>query len=193
VRQAALCPLPRTLALSREVQREAVVVQSLSASVWALNTNSRVFQRWPQQASPSASTASAAQLVPSFATHQACAAGPSKSGLPHTPAALSLGPRRPPRQARQCTLLRCVGASHGQGHGGAGSKPASFQAGGGSFSSSQLFVALICLQSSNARQARPAEIHWPAASRRASSNLRANPSVKGTKCGEPHFAPYVER
>jgi hypothetical protein len=25
------------------------------------------------------------------------------------------------------------------------------------------------------------------------NTVRANPSVKGTKCGKPHFAPYVER
>jgi hypothetical protein len=27
----------------------------------------------------------------------------------------------------------------------------------------------------------------------ANSKVPPNPSVKGTKCGEPHFAPYVER
>jgi hypothetical protein len=61
-----------------------VVKQSHSVSVPALNANCGVFKRWPQQALPAACTATAAQLVPSFAAHQACAAGPNESGLPHT-------------------------------------------------------------------------------------------------------------
>jgi hypothetical protein len=172
-----------------------VVEQSPSASVPALNTNRRVFQRWPQQASPAACTATAAQLVPSVATHQACAAAPSKSGLPHTPAALCLGPRPSGRQALQFKRFRGVGASRGQGECGAGSGSSvpSFQVGSWSASWPQFLVASARLSRSNARQAKPAEIHWLLAGRRALPTLRANPSVKGTKCGKPHFAPYLER
>jgi hypothetical protein len=174
-------PLPRS-------PRGAVVKQSPSASVPALNTNYRVFQRWPQQASPAACTATAAQLVPSVATHQACAAGPSKSGLPHTPAAR-------PRQALQFKRLRSAGASRGQGESGAGSRflLASFQVGSKSFSRSWPFVASARLLTSNARQAKPAEMQRSSFGRRSFPTLRANPSVKGTKCGKPHFAPYLER
>jgi hypothetical protein len=172
-----------------------VVEQSPSASVPALNTNCRVFQRWPQQAPPAASTATAAQLVPSLATHQACAAGPSKSGLPPTPAAQCLSARPPLRWALEFTRLRGVGASRGQGKSGAGSRffSASFQVGSSSFSRTRPLVASARLPASNARQARPAEIHWHALGQRVLPRLRANPSVKGTKCGKPHFAPYLER
>jgi hypothetical protein len=186
----------RTLPLTSNVSppprspREAVVEQSLSALLPALNTNSRDFQRWPQQALPAASTATAAQLVPSFAAQQACAAGPSKSGLPHTPAALSLSPRRPPCRPRQYTRLRCVGASRGQGRVGAGSRPASFKVGSRSSFSSWLLVAPARLSASNARQAKPAEMHWPAVGRLASSRPRANPSIKRTCLRQ---AAYFER
>jgi hypothetical protein len=172
-----------------------VVKQSPSASVPALNTNSRVLQRWSQQASPAASTALAAQLVPSVATHQACAAGPGKSGLPHTPAARCLLQHPAPRQALQFKHLRCAGASRGQGESGAGSRffLASFQVGSKSFSQSWPFVASARLLRSNCRQAKPAEMQRSSFGRRAFHTLRANPSVKGTKCGAPHFAPYLER
>jgi hypothetical protein len=169
-----------------------VVKQSPSPSVPALNTNFRVFQRWPQQASPAAFTTTAAQLVPSFATHQACAAGPNKSGLPHTPAALCYGPRPPLRQALQFERLRCVGASRSQGESGAGSKffLASFQVGSRSFSRSWPFVASDRLLRSNARQAKPAEMQRSSFVRRALPRLRANPSIKRTCLRQ---AAYVER
>lgn len=172
-----------------------MVQQSPSASVPALNTNSRVLQRWSQQASPAACTATGAQLVPSVATHQACAAGPNKSGLPHTPAARCLLQRPATRQALQFKRLRSAGASRGQGESGAGSRffLASFQAGSKSFSRSWPFVASARLLRSNCRQAKPAEMQRSSFGRRAFHTLRANPSVKGTKCGKPHFAPYLER
>jgi hypothetical protein len=165
-----------------------VVKQSPSASVPALNTNCRVFQRWPQQASPAACTATASQPVPSVATHQACAAGPSKSGLPHTPAARCLLQRPAPPQALQFKRLRSAGASRGQGESGAGSRflLPSFEVGNWLAVRSWQFVASARLLRSNTRQAKPAEMQ-------RSSTLRANPSVKGTKCGKPHFAPYLER
>jgi hypothetical protein len=172
-----------------------VVEQSPSASVPALSTNFRVFQRWPQQASPAASPATAAQLVPSIATHQACAAGPNESGLPHTPAAQCLCQRPALRLALQFKRHRGVGASRGQGECGAGSRisPSSFQVGSWSASWPQFLVASARLPRSNARQAKPAEIHWLLAGRRALPTLRANPSVKGTSCGKPQAAPYLER
>lgn len=172
-----------------------MVEQSPSASLQALNSNCCVFQRCSQQASPAASTATAAQLVPSVATHQACAVGPSKSGLPHTPAARCLLRRPALRQALQFNRLRGVGASRGRGESGAGSKflLASFRVGSRSFSRSWLLVASALLLRSHTRQAEPAVMHWPAVGRHALVRLRANPSVKGTKCGEPHFAPYLER
>jgi hypothetical protein len=172
-----------------------VVKQSPSPSVPALNTNFRVFQRWPQQASPAASTSTAAQLVPSFATHQAFAVGPSKSGRPHTPVAWRLSLRRPLRWALQITRPCGVCASRGQGKSGAGSRffSAPFQVGSSSFSWPRSLVASACLPASNARQAEPAAIHWPALGRRAFSRPRANPSVKGTSCAYAHAAPYVER
>jgi hypothetical protein len=172
-----------------------VVKQSPSASVPVLNTNSHVFKRWSQQASPAASTATAAELVPSFTTHQACAVGPNKSGLPHTPAAQRLLPRPTLRQALQFKRLRSVRVSRSQGKSGAGFKFSvpSFQAGSRSASWPQRLVASARLLRSNARQAKPAEMHWLLAGRRALPTLRANPSVKGTKCGKPHFAPYLER
>jgi hypothetical protein len=181
-------PLPRS-------PREVVVEQSSSASVPALNTNSRALQRWSQQAPPAAPTATAAQLVPSFATHQACAAGPSKSGPPHTPAARCLLPRPALRQALQCKRRRSVGASRGQGKVGSSSRfvLASAQASSRSLSRSRPSVASARLLRSNTRQAKPAAMHWPAVGRRALVTLRANPPVKGTKCGKPHFAPYLER
>jgi hypothetical protein len=172
-----------------------VVEQSSSASVPASNANSRTIQRWSQQASPAAFTATAAQLVPSLTTHQACAVGPNKSGLPHTPVALCLGPHPHLRQAVKFKRLRGVVVSRGRGESGAGSKflLASFQVGSRSFSRSWLLVASARLLRSNTRQAKPAVMHWPAFGLRALSRLRANPSVKGTKCGKPHFAPYLER
>lgn len=181
-------PLPRN-------PREVVVLQALAASAAALNTNTCAFQPWPQQASPAASTATAAELVPSLTTHQACAAGPSKSGLPHTPAAQCHGSRLPSRQALQFKRLRGVGASRGQSERRAGSRFSgpSFQVGSWSGSWPQLFVPSVRLLRSNARQAQPAEMHWLPAGQRALPTLRANPSVKGTKCGKPHFAPYLER
>jgi hypothetical protein len=172
-----------------------VVKQSLSVSAAVLNTNTGAFQRWPQQSSPAASTAKAAELMPSVTTHQACAAGPSKSGLPHTPAALCLGPRPSRHQVLQFKRFRGVGASRGQGECCASSRFSvpSFQVGSWSASWPQFLVASARLPRSNARQAKPAEIHWLLAGRRALPTLRANPSVKGTKCGKPHFAPYLER
>jgi hypothetical protein len=169
-----------------------VVEQSPSASTPVLNTNSRVFRRWSQQASPAASTATAAQRVPSSATHQACAAGPSKSGLPHTPAALCPSPSRPLREALEFKRLRGVGASRGQGKSAAGSRFSvpSFQVGSKSFSWPQLLVASARLLRSNARRAKPAEIHWLPFGRRASPTLRANPSIKRTCLRQ---AAYVER
>jgi hypothetical protein len=172
-----------------------VVEQSPSASAPVLNTNCRVFRRWSQQASPAASTATAAQLATSFTTHQACAAGPSKSGLPHTPAALCLGPRPSRHQVLQFKRFRGVGASRGQGECCASSRFSvpSFQVGSWSASWPQFLVASARLPRSNARQAKPAEIHWLLAGRRALPTLRANPSVKGTSCGKPQAAPYLER
>jgi hypothetical protein len=172
-----------------------VVQQVLPASAPVLNSNSSALQRWPQQALPAASTATAAQLAPSFPTHQACAAGPSKSGLPHTPAAPCLLARPALRQDLQFKRLRGVGVSRSQGKSGAGSRFSvpSFQVGNRSASWPQLLVASLCLPRSNTRQAKPAEMQWHPFGRRALSRLRANPSVKGTNCGEPQFAPYLER
>jgi hypothetical protein len=169
-----------------------VVKKSPSASVPALNTNCRVFQRWPQQASPAACTATAAQLVPSVATQQACAAGPSKSGLPHTPAALCLLRRPAPRQALQFMRLRCVGASPARGESNAGSRLflASFQVASRSLSRSWLLVALSRLLRSNTRQAKPTEMQRSSFGLRALSTLRANPSIKRTCLRQ---AAYVER
>jgi hypothetical protein len=178
-------PLPRS-------PIEVVVEQSPSASVPVLNTNSRVCRRWSQQASPAASTATAAEPVPSFAAQQACAAGPSKSGLPHTPAAQCLGPRPPLRQALQFRRLRCVGASRGQSErcAGSGFSVASFQVGSRSASWSRLLVAPSRLLRSNTRQAKPAGMHTLPFGWRAFSTLRANPSIKRTCLRQ---AAYVER
>jgi len=191
------CGQPLTSNVSPLTQRPrtAVVEQSLSVSAAVLNTNTSAFQRWPQQALPAASTATAAQLVPSFTTHQACAAGPNKSGLPHTPVAQYLSCCRPPCQALQFRRRRCVGALRGWWERGAGSWffLASFQVGTGSLFWSRLLVGSVRSLASNARLAKPAEMHWPASGRRALARLMANPSVKGTNCGEPQFAPYLER
>jgi hypothetical protein len=175
-----------------------VVKQSPFASVPVLNTNSRALQRWSQQASPAASTASAARLVPSFATHQACAAGPNKSGLPHTPAARCLSARRSRRKAAQYKRPRCVGGSRNQGQSRAGSRffLPSFKVGCRSSFRSLPFASLARLLRSNARQAEPAELHWPAVGRRALVRPRANPSVKGTSTSGLRplvTAPYLER
>jgi hypothetical protein len=172
-----------------------VVEPSLFASSPVLNTNSRVFQRRPQQASPAACPATAAQLVPPVATQQPCAAGPGKSGLPHTPAASHLGFCRPPHQALQFKRRRRVGASRSQGERTAGSWCflASVQVATGSLFRSRQLVASARLLASNARLAKPAEMQWPPSGRRALARLMANPSVKGTNCGEPQFAPYLER
>jgi hypothetical protein len=178
-------PLPRS-------PREAVVEQSPSASVPALNANCRVFLRWPQQASPAACTATAAQLVPSLATHQPCAAGPNESGLPHTPAAQCLRRRPALRQALQFKRHRGVGASRGQGESGSGSRffLASVQVGTSSLFRPRSLAAPARLPRSNTRQAKPAEMHWLPAGRRASPTLRANPSIKRTCLRQ---AAYVER
>jgi hypothetical protein len=175
-----------------------VVVQSLSASLPGFNTNSRFFQRWSQQASPAAYVVTAADSVPSFATHQACAAGPSKSGLPHTPVALCLVPRLPRRQAVQFTRLRGVGALRNQGECSArsGLFLASVQVGTSSLFRSRSLVAPARLPTSNARLAKPAEIHWLPSGWRASPAQRANPSVKGTATSGLRplaSAPYIER
>jgi hypothetical protein len=172
-----------------------VVKQSSSASVQALNTNCGVFKRWPQQALPAACTATAAQLVPSFAAHQACAVGPNESGLPHTPAAQCLRRRPALRQALQFKRHRGVGASRGQGESGSGSRffLASAQVGTSSLFRPRSLVAPARLPRSNTRQAKPAGMQRSSFGRRAFPTLRANPSVKGTKCGKPHFAPYLER
>jgi hypothetical protein len=172
-----------------------VVEPSTIASVPVLNTNSRVLHRWSQQAPPAAATSSAAELVPSLTAHQAFAAGLSKSGLPHTPSALCRLLRQPLRLALQYKRLRGVGGSRSQGKHGAGFGLllAPVQVGGRSPLRSRPFVASACLLASNARQAKPAEIHWLSVGRHVSHRLMANPSVKGTKCGKPHFAPYLER
>jgi hypothetical protein len=169
-----------------------VVEQSPSASSPILNANTGIFQRWPQQAPPAACTATAAQLVPSFATHQACEAGPSKSGLPHTPAARCLLQRSALCQALQFKRLRHVGASRGQGKLSAGSKfpLASFQVGSRLSSRSWLLVASALLLRSSTRQAKPATMQRPAVGRCALVTLRANPSIKRTCLRQ---AAYVER
>jgi hypothetical protein len=158
----------------------------------ALNTNCGFFQRWPQQASPAACIATAAQLVPSFATHQACAAGPSKSGLPHTPAARCLLQRPAPRQALQYKRLRSVGGSRSQSESGACSRflLPSFEVGSWLAVRSWPFVASARLLRSNTRQAKPAEMQPPSFGRRAFPTLRANPSIKRTCLRQ---AAYVER
>jgi hypothetical protein len=178
-------PLPRS-------PREAVVEQSPSASVPALNANGRVFQRWSQQALPAASTATAAQLVPSVATHQACAAGPSQSGLPHTPAARFLSTRRPPGKAAQYKRPRCVGGSLSQSESGACSRflLPSFEVGNWLAFRSWPFVASARLLRSNTRLAKPAEMQRSSFGRRAFLRLRANPSIKRTCLRQ---AAYVER
>jgi hypothetical protein len=172
-----------------------VVLQVLPTSAPVLKSNTFAFQRWQQQALPAVSTATTAELIPSFTAHQAFAAGPSKSGLPHTPAAQCLLPRPTLRQALQFKRLRGVGVSRSQGESGAGSRFSvpSLQVGRRSFSWPQLLVASDCLPRSNTLQAKPAEIHWVPAGQRALPTLRANPSVKGTSCGKPQAAPYLER
>jgi hypothetical protein len=188
-------PLTSNVSPLPQSPSEVVVQQALPASAPVLNSNTRAFQRWPQQASPAASTATAAQLVPSVATQQACAAGPSKSGLPHTPVARCQSPRRRSRQGFQYKRPRCVGSSPSQGEGCASSgfSVPTRQVGSNPLFRSRPVVASARLLASNTRQAKPAEMHRHPFSRRASSPLRANPSVKGTKCGKPHFAPYLER
>jgi hypothetical protein len=188
-------PLTSNVSPLPQSPRQAVVEQSPSASVPSLNANSRVFQRWPQQASPTASTATSVQLVPSLTAQQGCPAGPIKSGLLHTPAAQCQVRRPPSCEAAQFTRLRGVGASRGPGESGAGSWffSASFQVGCSSFSWPRALVASARLPASNSRQAKPAAIRWPALGRRAFSRPRANPSVKGTSCAYAHAAPYVER
>jgi hypothetical protein len=172
-----------------------VVVQSQSVSARVLNANTSAFQRWPQQASPAASTATAAQLVPSFTTHQGYAVGPNKSGLPHTPAAQCLSPRRHLRQALQFKRFRGVGASRSKGKVGSSSRflLASLQVGSNSFSRSGLLGAPSRLLRSNTRQAKPAEMQHSLLGSRALPRLRANPSVKRTSCGKPQSAAYLER
>jgi hypothetical protein len=169
-------------------------MQSQSVSSPVLNTNISALQRWPQQASPAASTATAAQL-PSFTTHQAYAVGPSKSGLPHTPAAQCLSPRRHLRQALQFKRFRGVGASRSKGKVGSNSRIllASFQVGSNSFSRSGPLIAPSRLLRSNARQAKPAEMQRSSLGPRALPRLMANPSVKRTSCGKPQSAAYLER
>jgi hypothetical protein len=169
-----------------------VVQQVLPDSAPVLNPNARALQRRPQQALTAASTATATELAPSFTTHQACAAGPSKSRLPHTPAAQRRGQCRPLRQALQFKRLRCVRASRGLGKVGAGSGflLASFRVGSRSLSWSRLLVASPRVLRSNTRQAKPAEMHWLPAGRRALPMLRANPSIKRTCLRQ---AAYVER
>jgi hypothetical protein len=190
-------PLTSNVSPLPQSPRQAVVEQSPSASVPALNTNSRIFRRWPQQASPAASTSTATsvQLVPSLTAQQACPAGPIKSGLLHTPAAQCQVRRPPSCEAAQFTRLRGVGASRGPGESGAGSWffSASFQVGCSSFSRPRALVASARLPASDSRQAKPAAIHWPSPRRRAFSRPRANPSVKGSSCAYAHAAPYVER
>jgi hypothetical protein len=175
--------------------RAAVVVQSQSASAPMLNANTCAFQRWPQLASPAASTATAAQLVPSFTTHQAYAVGPNKSGLPHTPAAQCLSPRRHLRQALQFKRFRGVGASRSKGKVGSSSRflLASFQVSSSSFSRPGLLVAPSRLLRSITRKAKPAEMQHSSLGPRALPRLRANPSVKRTSCGKPQSAAYFER
>jgi hypothetical protein len=169
-----------------------VVEQSSSASVPALNTNSRALQRWSQQAPPAAPTATAAQLVPSFATHQVCAAGPNESGLPHTPAARCLSARRSPRKAAQHKRPRCVGGSRSQSESGACSRflLPSFEVGSWLAFRSWPFVASARPLRSNTRQAKPAEMQRSSFGRRAFPTLRANPSIKRTCLRQ---AAYVER
>jgi hypothetical protein len=175
---------------------ETVVDSSCSHSVQvALNTNTRFGRRWPQQASPTASTASVAVVVPPFATLQACAADPSKSGLLHTPAALCQFGRLRHCQALQVTRPRCLVSSPIAGERGAssGSNPASLQVNGRSFFRSCQFAASKRSLASNARPALPAKMHSQAVGRRFVPTQRANPSVKGTSCGKPQSAPYLER
>jgi hypothetical protein len=175
-----------------------VVVLSQSVSAPVLNANTSAFQRWPQQASPDASTSTAAQLVPSFTTNQAYAVGPNESGLPHTPAAQCLSPRRHLRQALQVKRFRGVGASRSKGKVGSSSRflLASPQVGSNSFSRSGLLGAPSRLLRSNTRQEKPAEMQHSLLGPRALPRLRANPSVKGTSTSGLRplaAAPYLER
>jgi hypothetical protein len=172
-----------------------VVHQGSYASAPLANTNTLLCQRWPQQASPAAVWLTVAELVPSVTTHQACEAGLSKSGLPHTPAALGLRLQSPLWSARSMPLLSlrrvCAWSSQGGCWSTAGRR---FVAGRHQFALSFGAVGRsVRLSASSTRRAEPAEVIRCLPRSGASSWQRANPSVKGTSCGKPQAAPYLER
>jgi hypothetical protein len=171
-----------------------VVNSSYSPSVQvALNANTRSVQRLPQQASPAASTFSVAGQVPSFATQQACAAGPSKSGLPHTPAAQCRVGQHQREPSLQFNRHRCRPALPSLGERGAcsGSILASLKVAGLSLLGPCRFVVFARLLASNAQLALPAQTRLQPIGRRLVATQRANPSVKGTS--RKRAAPYLER
>jgi hypothetical protein len=174
--------------------RSTVVVQGSSSSAPVAISSTRCVQRWSQQASRAAATATASGLVPSFTTHQACAAGPNKSGLPHTPTARVLCTGLPPRQVLEFNRFRCLGSlRRGQGQVGvvSGLFLPSLQACAGSHFRPCSLVASARLPAPNAQRAKPAEIHWLSFGRHPFLRQRPNPSVKGTS--RRRAAPYLER
>jgi hypothetical protein len=172
-----------------------VVHQSSLASAPVANANALLCQRWPQQASPAAVWFTVAELVPSVTAHQACEAGPSKSSLPHTPAAFGLRLQSPLRSARSMHLLSlrrvCAWPSQEGFWSTVGRR---FVAVRQQFAPS--FGAIgrsVRFSASNTRRAKPAEVLCRLLRPGASSWQRANPSVKRTSCGKPQAAAYLER
>jgi hypothetical protein len=172
-----------------------VVHQGSYASAPVANTNTLLCRRWPQQASPAAVWLTVAELVPSVTTHQACEAGLSKSGPPHTPAAFGLRLQSSLRSARLMHLLSlrrvCAWSSKGRCWSAVGPRfVADRQQFALSFSPA---CRSVRLSGSNTRRAEPAEAIRHLLRLGASSWQRANPSVKRTSCGKPQAAAYLER
>jgi hypothetical protein len=172
-----------------------VVHQGPSASAQLANTNTLLCQRWPQQASPAALWLAVAELVPSVTAQQGREAGPSKSGLPHTPAASGFRLRSLRRSAHSMHLLSlrrvCAWSSQGRCRSAVGRRfVAGRQLFAHSFSSARRSVRF---SASNTRRANPAEVIRCPPRPGASSWQRANPSVKRTSFGKPQAAAYLER
>jgi hypothetical protein len=172
-----------------------VVHQGPSTSAPVANVNTLLCQQWSQQASPAALWFTVVELVPSVTTHQACVAGLSKSGLPHTPAALGLRFQAPLRSARSMHLLSlrrvCAWPSQVECWSAVSRR---FVAGRQQFVLSFGAVGRsVRFSTSNARRAKPAEVLCRQPRQRASSWQRANPSVTRTSGGKPQAAAYLER
>jgi hypothetical protein len=184
---------PLTSNVSPLQGRTPVVHQGSSASAPVASINTLLCQRWPQQASPAAVWFTVAESVPSVTTHQAREAGPNKSALPHTPAALGLRLQSPLRSARSMHLLSlrrvCAWPSQGGCWSAVGRR---FVAGRQQFAPSLGAVGRsVRLFASNTRRAEPAEVLYRMLRPGSSSWQRANSSVKGTS--RKQAAPYLER